>query len=98
MAYPEWCQIEIEPDDAQVDYDKYRELFKIMLKNIALIKPIKIQFFSRISQEIESIQIPATPVRRAEVSLLTIIELHQVIPGELRDKYTMENPYCALVQ
>ena len=44
MAYPEWCEIEIEADDEQVDYQKYRELFKIMLKNIALIKPIRQQF------------------------------------------------------
>lgn len=41
MAYPEWCEIDIDADDEQVDYQKYRELFKIMLKNIALIKPIR---------------------------------------------------------
>jgi len=55
MAFPEWCEIEIDPDDAQNDYEKYRELFKIMLKNIALIKPVRQPFLVRISQEIESI-------------------------------------------
>jgi len=76
MAYPEWCEIEVDPDDAQLDYSKYRDLFTVMLKNIGLIKPIRPQFLHRISQEIEQIQVPLTPVRRAEVSLLTITELH----------------------
>lgn len=41
IGYPEWCDVEVDPDDLQVDYQKYRDLFKIMLKNISLIKPIR---------------------------------------------------------
>ena len=41
IAYPEWCETEVDPDDLQEDYMKYRELFKIMFKNISLIKPIR---------------------------------------------------------
>ena len=44
MAYPAWCEVEVDPDDAQSDYDKYRELFKIMFKNIALIRPVRQAF------------------------------------------------------
>ena len=36
-------------------------------------------------------------MRRAEVSLLIIIELQQCIPGELRDRNSPDNPYCRLV-
>ena len=68
-----------------------------MLKNIALIKPISQQFFERIHREIESIT-PETPVRRAEVGLLVMTELQQVIPGELRHKSTEDNPYFVLVR
>lgn len=30
IAYPEWCEIDIEPDDRQEDYQKFRELFKVL--------------------------------------------------------------------
>ena len=55
LAYADWCEIEVEPDDPQIEYQKFRELFKILLKNIALIKPVRHQFLQMISQEIESI-------------------------------------------
>jgi hypothetical protein len=41
IAFPEWCEIDIEPDDRQEDYQKFRELFKILFKNISLIKPVR---------------------------------------------------------
>ena len=41
MAYPSWIEIDVDADDDQTDYQKYRELFKIMFKNIALIKPVR---------------------------------------------------------
>ena len=41
VAFPDWCEIEVEPDDAQREYMQYRELFKVMFKNIALVKPIR---------------------------------------------------------
>ena len=97
IAYPEWCEVDVDADDAQTDYEKYRELFKIMFKNIALIKPVRQAFLQRLSREIESIQIGTTPVNRAEVSLLAVIELHQCIPGEFRERNTPDNPYCALI-
>ena len=87
----------MDPDDLQVDYQKYRDLFKIMLKNISLIKPIRTQFLQRISDEIESFNPQSTPLRRAEVCLLAVIEIHECIPGQLRDRNTPDNPYCALV-
>ena len=69
-----------------------------MLKNIALIKTIRPHFLDKLAKMIEAIQIGTTPVRQAEVGLMTIIEIHQVIPGELRDKHTQENPFYVLVQ
>ena len=41
VAFPKWCELEIEPDDLQNDYDKYREILKVLLRNISLIKPIR---------------------------------------------------------
>ena len=55
VGYPEWCAIDIQPDDAQSDYQKYRELFSIILKNLSLIKPIRQQFLERINSEIQNV-------------------------------------------
>ena len=41
IAYPEWCEIELEPDDRQEDYQKFRELFKVLFQNISLIRPVR---------------------------------------------------------
>jgi len=67
-----------------------------MLKNISLIKPVRDQFLQRIGEEIDSVS-SQSDIRRAEVCLLIVIELHECIPGALRDRNTPENPYCALV-
>ena len=76
IAFPEWCEIEVEPDDIQNNYQVYRELFNIIFKNLALLKLIRVQFLERINQEIQSVVIGTTSVRRAEVSLHIILELH----------------------
>lgn len=55
IAFPEWCEIEIEADDEQHNYEKYRELFGVMLKHIALIKPIRTRFLQLLAIEINSI-------------------------------------------
>ena len=55
IAFPEWCEIEVEPDDVQNNYQVYRELFNIIFKNLALLKLIRVQFLERINQEIQSV-------------------------------------------
>ena len=47
-----------------------------MFRNIAVVKSVRNQFLQRIATEIEQIQVPHTSVRRAEVGLLVMIELH----------------------
>ena len=49
MAYPEWCEIAIEADDAQSNYQNFRELLKVMFKNLSFVEAIKVEFLQRIS-------------------------------------------------
>lgn len=97
VAYPSWCDIEIEADDLQIEYQKYREVLKIILKNIALVKPCQQQFLQRIYETIDAVQPVSTPIRQAEVPLILMNEVHQCIPQEQREQSSDDNPYFALI-
>jgi hypothetical protein len=40
FAYPDWCTLEIEPEEAESDYAVYREELMTTFVNLSLIKPI----------------------------------------------------------
>ena len=33
-AFPSWCEVEVEPDDEQTAYSKYREMLKVLYLNL----------------------------------------------------------------
>ena len=39
IAYPDWCDIDnFDDDDAQIEYQKYREVLIVLLRNLSLVK------------------------------------------------------------
>lgn len=85
LAFPEWCAVEVDPDDEQENYIKYRELLKLLLTNLALIKPIHASLLQLIDEALSNTDIHKTPFRQAEVSLLLVHELYSAIKGVERE-------------
>lgn len=55
-AFPSWCEVSVEPDDDQIEYQKYRELLKTLFLNFARIKELTQHLLSRADQEVDSFQ------------------------------------------
>ena len=55
IAYPAWCDIDVDPDDTQVEYQKYREALTVLLRGIGLVKPCTEHFLQRVYQEIDAV-------------------------------------------
>ena len=85
LAFPEWCEVEIDPDDDQQNYIKYRELLKLLFTNLALIKPIHAQLLQLIDETLSNTDILKVPFRQAEVGLLLVHEIWSSIKGNERD-------------
>ena len=49
IAYPDWCDVNIDPDDNQRDYISVRELLKVVYINLTLIKPFHDHLLNRIA-------------------------------------------------
>ena len=45
LAFPEWIEINIEPDDEQVEYMTYRKLLKMIFLHLSIIPGYKETFF-----------------------------------------------------
>ena len=48
-AFPEWCDVQVEPDDTQTEYAKHREMLKVLYLNIQRVKEFQTHVFNRIS-------------------------------------------------
>ena len=81
-AFPEWCEVEVEPDDSQIEYARYRELLKILYLSLAKIKGLQQHLLTRVEQEVDSLQVNKVPVKQAEVSLMLVFELYHSLAGK----------------
>ena len=57
LAFPEWCEVNIEPDDSQSEYMSIRELLRVVYINLTLIKQLHEHLLTRIAQELDSINL-----------------------------------------
>ena len=85
LAYPAWCEVEVDPDDDQQNYIKYRELLKLLFTNLALVKPIHAQLLQLIDETLSNTDVSKVPFRQAEVGLLLVHEIWSSIKGNERD-------------
>lgn len=97
VAYPEWCEVDVEPDDSQAEYNSVRELLKIVYINLTLIKPLHEHLLTRVAQEIDSVNLQQISVKKAEVSIFLVHELFKCIPLHARQRQTGNGPYVMLV-
>ena len=49
VPYPEWCEVDVEADDSQAEYNSVRELLKIVYINLTLVKPLHEHLLSRVA-------------------------------------------------
>ena len=97
LAFPDWCEVNVEPDDEQSEYMSVRELLRVVYINLTLIKPLHEHLLTRIAQEIDSVNLAQTSFKRAEVSIYLVFELFNCIPLQSRERQTGSSPYVMLV-
>ena len=47
-AFPSWCEVEVEPDDEQTAYTKYREMLKVLYLNLTRMKVLTPHLLNRV--------------------------------------------------
>jgi len=53
IAYPDWCQLSIEPEEKEGDYYTYREELMTLYVNLCLIKPLHSTILKMLFDRIE---------------------------------------------
>ena len=86
FAFPDWCDVNEDPDDDQSEYISVRELLKVFFVNLTIIKPFHEHLLNRVAQEIDSINLAQTSFKKAEVSILLVHELFKCIPMQSRER------------
>ena len=49
LAFPDWCEVNVNPDDSQSEYMSVRELLKVVYINLTLIKPFHEHLLNRVA-------------------------------------------------
>lgn len=57
LAFPDWCEVNVEPDDSQTEYISVRELLKVVYIHLTLIKQLHEHLLTRVAQELDSISL-----------------------------------------
>ena len=97
VAFPDWCEVNVESDDSQAEYISVRALLQVVYINLTLIKPFHEHLLNRVAQEIASVNLEHTSSKRAEVSIFLVHELFNCVPIQSRERQTGNSPYVALV-
>ena len=49
FAFPDWCEVNVQPDDNQSEYISVRELLKVFYINLTIIKPFHEYLLNRVA-------------------------------------------------
>ena len=52
LAYPEWVEIDIDPDDDQMEYLTYRKLLKMMFLHLSMLKGYRDMLLTKLHDRI----------------------------------------------
>ena len=52
-AFPDWCEVDVDPEDLQAEYEQVRKLHQVLYLNLTLQKTFHEYLQNRVAQEID---------------------------------------------